>query len=76
MAEVEKDSSVEHDTRQEEQKIIQLDITNIFQKLDFLKKKVSKLERQLMETRDLCKENQRNVRRHPIHAVVQPLPEL
>jgi hypothetical protein len=29
-----------------------------------------------METRDLCKENQRNVRRHPVHAVVQPLPEL
>ena len=72
MAEVEQDS-LEHDTRQDEQKTIQLDITNIFQELDFLKKKVSKLERQLMETRDLCKENQRNVRRHP---VVQPLPEL
>ena len=66
-------ASLEHDTRQEEQKIIQLNITNIFQELDFLKKKVSKLERQLMETRDLCKENQRNTRRHP---VVQPLPEL
>jgi peptidoglycan hydrolase CwlO-like protein len=72
MAEVEQDS-LEHDTRQDEQKTIQLDITNIFQELQFLKKKVSKLERQLMETRDLCKENQRNVRRHP---VVQPLPEL
>jgi hypothetical protein len=55
MAEVEQDS-LEHDTRQDEQKTIQLDITNIFQELDFLKKKVSKLERQLMETRDLCKE--------------------
>jgi transcriptional regulator with AAA-type ATPase domain len=66
-------ASLEHDIRQEEQKTIQLDITNIFQELDFLKKKVSKLERQLTETRDLCKENQRNVRPHP---VVQPLPEL
>jgi Mg2+ and Co2+ transporter CorA len=66
-------ASLEHNTRQEEQKITQPDITNIFQELDFLKKKVLKLERQLTETRDLCKENQRNVRRHP---VVQPLPEL
>jgi Mg2+ and Co2+ transporter CorA len=72
MAEVEPDS-LEDDTRQDEQKIIQLHITNIFQELQFLKKKVLKLERQLTETRDLCKEHQCNVRRHP---VVQPLPEL
>jgi transcriptional regulator with AAA-type ATPase domain len=73
MAEVEQDS-FEHNTRHEDEpKTIQLNIINIFQELNFLKKKVSKLERQLMETRDLCKENQRNVRRHPVE---QPLPEL
>ncbi|CAB3994736.1 Hypothetical predicted protein, partial [Paramuricea clavata] len=57
MAMVQQDS-LEDDTKQDEQKTIQLDITNIFQELNFLKKKVLKLERQLTETRDLCKENQ------------------
>jgi Mg2+ and Co2+ transporter CorA len=75
MAEVEQDS-LEDDTRQDEQKIIQLHITNIFQELQFLKKKVLKLERQLTETRDLCKENQCNVRRHPVEHPLYIIPEL
>ena len=71
MAEVQQDS-LEQDTKPEEQKTIQRDI-------DFLKKKVLKLERQLMETRDLSKENQRNV--DTLQQVcgvvkVKPLPEL
>jgi hypothetical protein len=67
MAEVEEDS-LEHDRN----------YTN-FPHLDFLKKKVSKLERQLMETRDLSKENQRNVdtlQQVCGVAEVKPLPEL
>ena len=71
MAEVEQDS-LEHN----EPKTIQLDITNIFHELDFLKKKVLKLERQLTETRDLCKENQCNVRRHPVEHPLYIIPEL
>jgi peptidoglycan hydrolase CwlO-like protein len=71
MAGVQQDS-LEHDTKPEEQKTIQRDI-------DFLKKKVLKLEKQLMETRDLSKENQRNV--DALQQVcgvvkVKPLPEL
>jgi predicted nucleic acid-binding Zn-ribbon protein len=54
MAEIEQDSlEHDHDRKPEEQKTIQHDITQIFQELDFLKKKVSKLEKQLTETRDL-----------------------
>jgi peptidoglycan hydrolase CwlO-like protein len=71
MAGVQQDS-LEHDTKPEEQKTIQRDI-------DFLKKKVLKLERQLMETRDLSKENQRNVDAlQQVCGVVEvkPLPEL
>jgi hypothetical protein len=71
MAGVQQDS-LEQDTKPKEQKTIQRDT-------DFLKKKVLKLERQLMETRDLSKENQRNV--DVLQQVcgvvkVKPLPEL
>jgi hypothetical protein len=71
MAGVQQDS-LEQDTKPKEQKTIQRDT-------DFLKKKVLKLERQLMETRDLSKENQRNV--DALQQVcgvvkVKPLPEL
>ena len=54
MAGVQQDP-LEQDTKPEEQK------TAIQRDNDFWKKKVLKLEKQLMETRDLSKENQRNV---------------
>jgi hypothetical protein len=72
MAGVQQDP-LEQDTKPEEQK------TAIHRDNDFLKKKVLKLEKQLMETRDLSKENQRNV--DALQQVcgvvkVKPLPEL
>ena len=74
MAEVEQDSP--ESRHEDEQKIIQLHITNIFQELDLLKKKVSELGGQLMETRDLCEENQCNIRRHPVEHPLYIIPEL
>jgi hypothetical protein len=74
MAEVEQDSS--ESRHEDELKIIRLHITNIFQELDLLKKKVSELGGQLMETRDICEENKCNIRRHPVEHPLYIIPEL
>jgi hypothetical protein len=74
MAEVEQDPP--ESRHEDEQKIIQLHITNTPQELDPPKKKVSELGGQLMESRDLCEENQCNVRRHPVEHPPYITPEL
>ena len=61
----------EHDRRHETLTATERDITKIFEQLDFLKKRLSSVETQVMK---ICEKLQGNVARP--HGPVKPLPEL